>query len=54
MYRGKKEFKKGYQHRINIVKDKSDNLLAYSQNILRSWKNFFNQMLNVHGVREVR
>jgi hypothetical protein len=46
LYRGLNVFKKGYQPRINLIKDKNGNL--------RRWKNFFNQVLNVHGVCDVR
>jgi hypothetical protein len=53
-YRGINEFKKGYQPRINIIKDKNGNLLSDSQNVLNRWKNFFNQVLNVCGVHDVR
>jgi hypothetical protein len=31
LYRGINEFKKGYQHRINITKDENGNLLADPQ-----------------------
>jgi predicted metalloendopeptidase len=54
LYRGINEFKKGYQPRINILKDENFYLLADHQNVLNKWKNFFNQMLNVHGVHDVR
>jgi hypothetical protein len=53
-YRGMNEFKKGHQPRINIINDGNGNLLADPQNILNTWKNFFNQMLNVHRVHDVR
>jgi hypothetical protein len=49
LYRGINEFKKGYQPRINIIKDETD-----PQNVMKRWKNFFNQVLNVHGVYDVR
>jgi hypothetical protein len=49
LYRGINEFKKGYQPRINIIKDENGNLLADPQNVLSMWKNFFNHVLNVHG-----
>jgi sorting nexin-29 len=52
LYRGINEFKKGYQPRINIIKDENGNLIADPQNVLNRWKNFFNQMLNVHGVHD--
>jgi hypothetical protein len=54
LYRGINGFKEVYQPRINIIKDESSNLLADSQNVLNRWKNFFNQVLNVHEVHDVR
>jgi hypothetical protein len=54
LYTGTNEFKKGCQPRINIIKDENDNLIADPQNVLNRWKNFFNQVLNVHGVHDVR
>jgi hypothetical protein len=54
LYRSINEFKKGCQPKINIIKDENGNLLADRQNVLNRWKNFFNQMLNVHGVYDVR
>jgi hypothetical protein len=54
LYRGINEFKKGYHPRINIIKDENGNLIADPQNVLYRWKNFFNQVLNVHGVHDVR
>jgi hypothetical protein len=53
-YRVINEFKKGYQPRIKIIKDENGNLIADPQNVLNRWKNFFNQVLNVHGVHDVR
>jgi hypothetical protein len=40
--RGINEFKKGYQLRINIIKDQNGNLLADPHSVLNRWKNFFN------------
>jgi hypothetical protein len=54
LYRGINEFKKGYQPRNNIIKDENGNLLAYPPSVLNRWKNFFYQMLYVHGVHDVR
>jgi hypothetical protein len=54
LYRSINEFKKEYQPRINIIKDKNGNLLADPQNVSNRWKNFFNRVLNVHGVHDVR
>jgi hypothetical protein len=54
LYRGVNELKKVCQPRINIIKDENGNLIADSQNVLNRWKNFFNQVLNIHGVHDVR
>jgi hypothetical protein len=37
LYRGINEFKKGYQHRINITKYDIGNLLAVPQSVLNMW-----------------
>jgi hypothetical protein len=54
LYRGINEFKKGYQPRINIIKDENGNLLTDLQNVLNRWKNSFNQVLNMQRVHDVR
>jgi hypothetical protein len=54
LYRSIREFKKGYQPRINIIKDENSNLLADPQNVLNSWKNFFNQVLYLLGFHDFR
>jgi hypothetical protein len=54
LYRGINEFKIGYQATINIIKDENGNLIADPQNVLNRWKNFFNQVLNLHGVHDDR
>jgi hypothetical protein len=54
LYRRINEFKKGYQPMTNIVKDENGNLLADPQSVLNRWENFFNHMLNIHGVHNVR
>jgi hypothetical protein len=56
LYRGINKFKKGYQPRINIIKNENDNLLADPHSVLNRWKHFLNQVLNVlvHGVHNVR
>jgi hypothetical protein len=53
-YRGINEFKKRYQPRSNLVKDKNGDLLADSHNTLNRWKNYFFQLLNVHRFSDVR
>jgi hypothetical protein len=53
-YRGINEFKNCYQPNINIIKGKNGNLLVDLQSVLNRWKNFFNQVPNVHAVHNVR
>jgi hypothetical protein len=51
---GINEFKKSYQPRTNKVKAENGDLLADSHSILNRWKNYFCQLLNVHGINDVR
>jgi hypothetical protein len=53
LYRGVNLFKRGYQPRSNLVKDKNGDLLADSH-ILNRWKNYFSQLLNVHRVSDIK
>jgi hypothetical protein len=54
MHRGINEFKKCYQPRTNLVKDERGDLLADPHKILNMRKNYFCQLLNVHGTGGVR
>jgi hypothetical protein len=54
LYRGINEFKKGYQPRTNLVKDERGDLLVDPPKILNRWKNYFCQLLYVHGAGCVR
>ena len=54
MYRGISDFEKGYQPKTNIVKDEKGDLVTDCHNILARWRNNFSQLLNVHGVNDVR
>ena len=54
LYRGINDFKKGYQPRTIIVKDKKGDLVADSHSIMARWRNYFSQLLNVNGVNDVR
>jgi hypothetical protein len=53
LYRGINEFKRAYQSINNIAKGENGDVLADSHNILKRWKNFFSQLLNVHNVSDV-
>ena len=54
LYRGINDFKKGYQPRTNTVKDEKGHLVTDCHCILARWTNHFSQLLNVHGVNNVR
>jgi len=53
LYRGINDFKKGYQLRCNIVKDEKGDLVADSHSFVAKWRNYFSQLFNVHGVKDV-
>jgi len=53
VYKGK-EFKKRYRPRTELVNDENCDLLAHSRSILNRWKGYFCQLLNVHGVNDIR
>jgi len=52
--RGISDFKKGYQPRTNIVKNEKGDLVEESHSILARWRNHFSQLLNIHGINDVR
>jgi hypothetical protein len=54
LYRCINEFKEGYQPKINAIKDENGNLQADPPSVLNRWKHFFNQLLNMYGVHDVR
>jgi len=53
LYRGINEFKKDYQPRTNTVIDDKGDLDADSHSILARWRNYFSQILNIHGVNDI-
>jgi hypothetical protein len=53
LYRDINEFK-SYQLKSNFVKDENSDLLADSHNTTNRWKNYFSQLLNVHGLNNVK
>jgi hypothetical protein len=54
LIRGITDFKKGYKPRPNIVKDEKGDLVTDCHSISEWERNHFSQLLNVHGVNEVR
>jgi len=45
---------RSHQPRTNIVKDEKGDLVTDSHSILAKWRNHFSQLLNIHGVNDVR
>jgi hypothetical protein len=54
LYRGINDSKKGYQPRTIIVRNGKGDLVVDSHSIMARWRNYFSQILNVHGVSDVR
>jgi hypothetical protein len=54
LYRGINNINKGYQTRNNTAKGEQGDLVASSHSILARWRSHFFQLLNVHGVNDVR
>jgi len=54
LHRGIIDFKKGYQPGTNIVKSDKDDMVTDCHSILARWRNHFSQLMNVHGVNDVR
>ena len=54
MHRGINDFKKDYQPRTIIVKDEKGDLVADSYSSVARGRNCFSQLLNVHGVNDIK
>jgi hypothetical protein len=54
LYMGVNLFKSCYQPRTDLVKDERGDLLVHPHKILNRLKNYFCQLLDVHGVGDVR
>jgi hypothetical protein len=52
LYRGINDLRKGYQPRTIIVKDEKGDVVADYHSIMARWRNYFSQLLNVHGVED--
>ena len=48
------DIKKSYQSRTNIVKGDKGELVTDYHDILTRWRKHFSQLLNVHGINDVR
>ena len=54
MFRRISDLENGYQLRTIIVKDERGDLVAETHSIMERWRNYFSQLLNVHGVNDIR
>jgi len=54
LYRGNNDFNLEYQPRCNRLKDENVDIVADSHIIVVKWRNYFSQLFNVHGVKDVK
>jgi len=54
LHKGISDFKKSYQPGTNIVKNEKDDMVTDSHSIFARWRNHFAQLMNVHGINDVR
>jgi len=54
LYRGINDFQKGYHFRTNVKKYENGDMVADPYSIAVRWRKYFPQLLNVHGVNDVR
>jgi len=54
LYRVINDFKTGYQPRANIVQDEKGDMVTDYHSIMVRWRNHISQLLNVHGVNDLR
>jgi len=54
LYRGIRDFKKGYQSRTKIGKDEKGDLVTYCYNIVARRRNQFTQLFILYGISDVR
>ena len=40
--------------RVNVVKDEKGDLVADSYSIVAIWRNYFSQLSNVHGTKDIK
>ena len=53
IYRGINDFRKGSQPRCNMFTDEKVDLVADSHRIAARWRNYFSQLFNAHGLKDV-
>jgi len=53
LYSYTNDFKNGYQPRSNRVKDEKGDLVADPHGIVARWWNYFSQLFNMHGAKDV-
>ena len=49
-----RDFKKGYQPGTNVEKLDKCSLITHGKSISSRWRKFFSELVNVHGVNDVR
>jgi hypothetical protein len=54
LYGGTTDFKKGYQPKTDIIKYENGDGIVDTHGVVGRWRNHFSQLLNVHGLNDVR
>ena len=53
LYQGIRVERKGFQARSNVFRNGNGDMIADSRSILNRWKNYFDQLLNVHAEQDI-
>ena len=53
MYKTVNEFKKGYQHKFSIIRNKNGELVMNTKEDAEIWKEYFDKLLNTEEPREL-
>jgi len=53
MYQTANQFKKGYQHKFSIIRNKKGKLAMNTKEKAKMWKEYFNKLLNTQEPKEL-
>jgi len=53
IYQTVNQFKKGYQHKLSIIRNKKGELAMYTKEKAEIWKEYFDNLVNTEEPREL-
>jgi len=53
MYQTKNQFKKGYQHKFNMIRNKKGELARNTKQTAEIWKEYFDKLLNMEEPKKL-